>query len=316
VGGFATAAEMPLGDYIRALVERIVAFGIPIASFAIAYRMLGNQPAVDHGVVARENDVEPWLGKSPTLHALIFAAFVMGFLYLHLELNRTIGIFYPPIRLPVLTLLWLALCAFFLYEFSRTSSIIFLGLLGIALIAVLGKLLAIDLPSWGANERLLYMREYSFRDALMRLIDFGAIIGFFGGAYAIFGKHESTEQLRRALGLTSLAMLFVYLTLEVNSYLYHNNPGLRAGGVTVLWGLFALALIWRGIRHNLAPLRYIGLTLFAIVTGKLFFNDLANTTQFWRMVAMVPLVILFVAGSFLYLKYNEKSPTAKSEEKT
>jgi Predicted membrane protein (DUF2339) len=304
-GGFATAADMPWGEYLRALVERAVAFGIPIASFAVAYRMLGAQPTAEEGVVTRENDVQPWLGKSPTLHALIFAAFVMGFLYLHLELNRTIGVFYPPIRLPVLTLLWIALCAFFLYEYSRTQAVVFLGLLGLALLGVVGKLIAIDLPSWGVNERFLYMQPYSFRDAAMRLIDFGSIIGFFGGAYAIFAKHESTEQLRRALGLTSLAMLFVYLTLEVNSYLYHNNPGLRAGGVSVLWAIFALALIWRGISHNLAALRYLGLALFVVVTGKVFFNDLANTTQFWRMVALVPLVILFLAGSFVYLRFKE-----------
>jgi uncharacterized membrane protein len=315
--GFATAADLPLGDYMRALIERIVTFGIPIASFALAYRMLGKQPTVEQGVISRQNDVQPWLGKSSTLHMLIFAAFVMGFLYLHLELNRTIGVFYPPVRLPVLTLLWVALCAFFLFEYSRTKAVVFLALLGLALIAVVGKLIAIDLPSWGVNERLLYMQPYSFRDALMRLIDFGAIIGFFGGAYAIFAKHESTEQLRRALGLTSLAMLFVYLTLEVNSYLYHNNPGLRAGGVSVLWALFALALIWRGISHNLAALRYIGLGLYVVVSGKIFFNDLANATELWRMVALVPLVILFLAASFLYLKYNQKPvvASAKSEEK-
>jgi hypothetical protein len=315
-GGFATAADMPLGDYVRALAERAVTFGIPIASFAIAYRMLGAQPAVEQGVVTRENDVQPWLGKSPTLHALIFASFVMGFLYLHLELNRTIGVFYPPIRLPVLTLLWIALCGFFLFEYSRTKAVLFLGLLGLALIAVVGKLIAVDLPSWGINERLLYMQPYSFRDAAMRLIDFGAIIGFFGGAYAIFAKHESTDQLRRALGFTSLAMLFIYLTLEVNSYLFHNYPGLRAGGVSVLWAIFALALVWRGMSHKVAALRYLGLALFVVVTGKVFFNDLANTTQFWRMVALVPLVILFLAGSFLYLKYNENTATAaKPEEK-
>lgn len=316
-GGFASAADMPMGEYIRALVERVVTFGIPIASFAIAYRMLGAQPTVEQGIVTRENDVQPWLGKSPTLHALIFAAFVMGFLYLHMELNRTIGVFYPPIRLPVLTLLWVALCAFFLLEYSRTKAVVFLSLLGLGLIGVVGKLIVVDLPSWGANERLLYMQPYSFRDAAMRLIDFGSIIGFFGGAYAIFAKHESTEQLRRALGFASLAMLFVYLTLEVNSYLFHNNPGLRAGGVSVLWAIFALALIWRGVSHNISTLRYLGLALFVVVTGKIFFNDLANTTQFWRMVALVPLVILFLAASFLYLKYKEKSLVvdAKPEEK-
>jgi uncharacterized membrane protein len=81
--------------------------------------------------------------------------------------------------------------------------------------------------------------------------------------------------------------------------------------------LFALTLIWRGISHNLAALRYIGLGLYVVVSGKIFFNDLANATELWRMVALVPLVILFLAASFLYLKYNQKPvvASAKSEEK-
>src|SRR5690606_25627478 len=121
---------------------------------------------------------------------------------------RTFGVLYPPIRLPILTLLWIALCVFLLFEYSRTRAVFFLGLLGLAMLAVVGKLLLVDLPSWGVNERFLYMQPYSFRDAAMRLINFGAIIGFFGGAYAIFTKlestsHESTEHLRRALGLSS-----------------------------------------------------------------------------------------------------------------
>ncbi|MDZ4658488.1 MAG: DUF2339 domain-containing protein, partial [Bythopirellula sp.] len=317
--GFATTAELPWNEYVKALVERLVSFGIPIASFGIAYRMLDRQPKGDDGVVSRENDVQPWLGKSSTLHVLVFAAIVMAFLYLHLELNRTVGVLYGPARLPVLTILWIGLCGFFLFEYSRTGGILFLGLLGLALIAVVGKLLAVDLPAWGVNEQLLYMTPYSFRDAAMRFIDFGAIIGFFGGAYAIFAKRESAEQIRNVLGFASLAMLFVYLTLEVNSYLYHNYDGLRAGGVSVLWAIFALVLIWRGISKSIAVLRYLGLALFVIVTGKVFFNDLARLEQFWRMVALVPLVILFFAGSFIYLKFKDNFTVAqaspKSEEK-
>ena len=43
-GGVASTADLPLVDYLRALVERVIAFGIPIASFGLAYRMLEKQP--------------------------------------------------------------------------------------------------------------------------------------------------------------------------------------------------------------------------------------------------------------------------------
>lgn len=315
-GGFTTAAALPWKEYLTALVERLVTFGIPIASFAIAYRMIATQPTLEEGVVTPANDVKPWLGNASTLHLLILAAFVTGFLYLHLELNRTMGVFYSPARLPILTLLWIGLAAFFLFEFTRGGGIVFLWLLGLALVAVVGKLLVIDLPFWGVNERMLYIQPYSFRDALMRLIDFGAIIGFFGGAYAIFTRRDSGAQIRNILGFASLAMLFVYLTLEVNSFLYHNYDGLRAGGVSVLWAIFGLVLVWRGISKNIAALRYLGLALFVIVTAKVFFNDLARLEQFWRMVALVPLVLLFLAGSFVYLKFKDNFTVAASPAST
>lgn len=301
----ATAADIPLDDYWKLLLERAIAFGIPIASFGVAYHMLEREPAVAEGVITRENDVKPWLGKSSMLHVLVFTGIVMAFLYLHLEINRTMGVFYAPARLPVLTILWIALAAFFLFEYVRGGGLLFLGLLVLALVGAVGKVLVFDLPSWGINEYMLYTQPYSFRDALMRLIDFGSIIGFFGGAYAIFSKRGAAPQVRQVLGFASLAMLFVYLTLEVNSYLYHHYEGLRAGGVSVLWAVFAFALIWRGISHNITALRYLGLLLFAVVTAKVFFNDLARLEQFWRMVALVPLVLLFFAGSFLYLKFKD-----------
>ena len=315
-GRAGSAADLPMADYLRALVERVIAFGIPIASFGLAYRMLEKQPpsAAEESVISPENDIKPWLGGSTTLRMLVFAAISMTFLYLHLELNRTMGQFYAPARLPVLTILWIALCGFLLYEYSRRANAILLGLFSLAVAGVLAKLFFYDLPFWDVNERMLYMQPYSFRDALMRLIDFGAIIGFLGGAYALLAKRGSGEQIRSMLGFASLAMLFIYLTLEVNSYLYHHYEGLRAGGVSILWALFALVLILRGIAKNLAALRYLGLALFAIVSVKVFFVDLARLDQFWRIVAFGVLGVLLMAGSFVYLKYREVFAVAEGNE--
>ncbi|WP_197530404.1 DUF2339 domain-containing protein [Bythopirellula polymerisocia] len=315
-GGVTSTADLPLSDYLRALVERVIAFGIPIASFGLAYRMLEKQPppSSEASVITSANDIEPWLGGSATLRMLVFAAFTMAFLYLHLELNRTMGHFYAPARLPILTILWIGLCGFFLFEYSRRANNLLLGLLGIAVVGVLSKLFLYDLPSWGVNDRMLYTHPYSFRDALMRLIDFGAIIGFLGGAYALMAKRGSGEQIRSILGFASLAMLFIYLTLEVNSYLYHQYEGLQAGGVSILWAVFALALILRGIGKNLVALRYLGLALFTIVSFKVFFVDMARLDQFWRIVAFGVLGVLLMAGSFVYLKYRENFAVGDSTE--
>ena len=314
-GGFASTADLPLIDYLRTLVERVIAFGVPIASFGLAYRMLEKQPpAPTEAVVTSANDFEPRLGGATTLRLLVFASLLMAFLYLHLELNRTVGHFYAPARLPILTILWIGFSGLLLFEYSRRANAVLLGLLGVAMVGILLKLFLFDLHSWGVNERMLYMQPYSFRDALMRLIDFGAIIGFLGGAYAIFSKRGSDSQIRSVLGSASLAMLFLYLTLEVNSYLHHHFEGLRAGGVSILWAVFALALVLRGIAKNVVALRYLGLALFTIVSLKVFFVDLARLDQFWRIVAFGVLGVLLMAGSFVYLKYREEFTVADAGE--
>jgi uncharacterized membrane protein len=192
---------------------------------------------------------------------------------------------------------------------------VLLGFAAAGAVAVVGKAFLFDLPSWNADVHLLYGGDYSFRDALMRLINFAAIVGFFGGSYALIAGQGRASQIRSVLGAAGLGMLFIYLTLEVNSYLHAFHPGLQAGGVSIVWAAFALGLILRGIAKNVPGVRYFGLALFAIVSGKVFFHDLASLDAFWRIIAFVLLGVLLLAGSFVYLRYREKFETAAASVK-
>jgi uncharacterized membrane protein len=316
-GGVA-AGELPWQDYMLLVLERVIAFGVPIACFAAAYRLLAGEKAAEAvtgegaeapPLIAAENDVRPVLSDVWAIRTVAFGAVGMLFLYLHMELHRTVGHFYLPARLPVLTLLWLALCGILLFEYLRRESLVLLGFAAAAAVAVIGKAFLFDLPSWDADVDLLYGGDYSLRDALMRLINFGAIVGFFGGSYALIAGQGRAAEIRSVLGAAGLGMLFIYLTLEVNSYLHAFHPGLQAGGVSIVWAAFALGLILRGIAKNVPGVRYFGLALFAIVSGKVFFHDLASLDAFWRIIAFVLLGVLLLAGSFVYLRYREKFET-------
>ena len=81
--------------------------------------------------------------------------------------------------------------------------------------------------------------------------------------------------------------------------------GLRAGGVSILWSLFALGLIISGIRKDVRGMRYVGLALFAIVVAKVFFKDLAQLEPLSRIIAFMGLGVLVLCGSFVYLKYRQ-----------
>jgi uncharacterized membrane protein len=148
------------------------------------------------------------------------------------------------------------------------------------------------------------------------MLDFGIMVGFlFWGSHVLAGNVDA-RGVRQACGTAALILLFVCLTLEVNSVLHQYVEGLRGGGVSIVWTLFAIGLLLGGIRRNIAPLRYAALALFAVVAWKVFFSDLERLDPIFRIVAFLVLGLLVLAGSFIYLKYRqsfamEKSPKEK-----
>lgn len=312
----ASAADVPMAQYLNQLVERLIMFGVPIASIGAAYKLLTGWGSEDERVVSRNNDITGWIREIWAVRLAIGISLGMLFLYLHLEFYRTVGFFYPPMQLPVLSLLWLAMCGLLLYESLATKHEAMQVLLILFVAGLVFKLFAFDLPSWRVTEYLLYHGEYSFRDASLRLLDFGAVIGFFAVAYALMASRTHAHSMGVFLGFTSLLLLFIYLSLEVNSFLYFYIPGLRSGGVSILWSLFALSLILRGIWRNVRPLRYIGLILFAVVAWKVFFVDLSQLDQLYRIVAFLILGVLLLFGSFIYLKYRDSFAQKLTAEDT
>ena len=124
-------------------------------------------------------------------------------------------------------------------------------------------------------------------------------------AKQVTADHDIAKQAGVLMGIAGVGMLFTYTTLELNSFLRHYVENLRSGGVSILWTLFALAFLVRGIGHNIRSLRYVGLTLFAIVTWKIFFVDLVRLDQLYRIVAFIVLGVLVLCGSFLYLRSRQ-----------
>ncbi len=311
-----SAADLPLGDYLRQLAERLVMFGVPIASLGGAYWLLQRQKKVTE-VVDPANDVVGWVRGAQAMRLVVGVAIAMLFVYLHLEFHRTVGYLYEPVKLPLLTLLWLAMCGLLLYEVLHRESRALTLLLLVFVGGVVLKLFMFDLPAWNVSGQMLYGGPYSFRDASLRLVDFGAVVGFLAGGYALLTGRSHANSAGILLGFCGLSMLFIYLTLELNSFLHTYVEGLRPGGISILWSLFALALILRGIAKELRILRYLGLALFAIVAWKVFFVDLSRLDQFYRIIAFVLLGILLLCGSFIYLKYQDsfvvKKPPKEEE---
>ncbi|MDX1967246.1 MAG: DUF2339 domain-containing protein, partial [Planctomycetaceae bacterium] len=304
----------PWAEYWPRLVERLVMFGVPVLSLGGAQRLLAGWKRDESAAVSAENDLPEVIPLDWAPRALVGMAVLMLFAYLHLELNRSVGYSYAPLKLPVLTLLWLVVCGLLLWEAVARNHRGLLNAATVAVFAVILKLLVIDIPSWSLSPQFLYDGGYSFHDAALRLLDFGSVVGFFALAYACVAGKPRDVDAATVFAICGMAVLFVFLTLEVNSFLYAYLDGLRFGGVSILWSIFAFSWLLRGIWRNQRSLRYAGLILFAITIAKVFFRDLAELDQFYRIIAFIVLGVVVLAGSFIYLKYRETFSVAIAEE--
>ncbi|MGR9087764.1 MAG: DUF2339 domain-containing protein [Gammaproteobacteria bacterium] len=309
-------SSAPFSAFLLGLFERLISFGIPIASLGLAFKLIETPAQAAPIACDAANDVRQWLRQNWMLHAFVIIGTGMLFIFLQLELHRTFGYLYPPLRPPVLTLLWLTLCFGLLFFYLASPDRIVLKLLQAFLAVVLVKLFIFDLNAWNLTMgriwsgeyswTILYDGAYSFEYALMRLLDFGIVIAFlFYACLRWPATNAETAGMRLLLGGAAIALLFVFLSLELNSLLRQFVPGLRSGGVSILWSVFALSLIFTGIKKPLRVLRLAGLALFAVVAWKVFFVDLARLEQIYRIVAFILLGVLTLVGSFSYMKYQQ-----------
>ncbi len=302
---------MTESQYLLEMLRRLVSFGIPIGCFGLASRLLGpdaHRPSAKSEQMEwmARNDLNP-IGEGGLLREpLQLIAMVLLMVYTHLEVNRTVGYFFDPARHLALTLVWLMVCAW-AWRAALVQRSAVLQTVGFVLTAaVVGKLLMIDLPAGSDGIFALYGRPHAYRDACLRLLDFGAVIGFLAYVGCSRNMTESGAGLRKLTGITSLVLSFVYLSLEVHSYLHQFHPGFQSAGVSILWGVYALSLLLPGIVRDRPELRWSGLAMFAVVTLKAFFIDLQKTDAIWRIVGSIVLGVLLLAGWYLYLRYRER----------
>src|SRR5881227_2086391 len=72
---------------------------------------------------------------------------------------------------------------------------------------------------------------------------------------------------------------------------------------SIAWGMFALLLLIVGIRKKTAPVRYASLGLLGVTVLKLFFHDLSQLDQLYRIGAFIVVAIIAIVASFLYQRF-------------
>jgi uncharacterized membrane protein len=109
--------------------------------------------------------------------------------------------------------------------------------------------------------------------------------------------------------LFSALFNFILLSVICNEFInwmdlagYSNQYKL---GLSIICGVYALALIFIGILQKKKHLRIGGMFLFGLTLLKLFFYDLASLSTISKTIVLLMLGILLLIASFLYNKYKD-----------
>ena len=303
---FAVAAQTTMTAYGKELVTRLWTFGVAIGSVAAAFFLELRQSIRPGAPEEKPLPDTPDFAPASFTHRLFFWGGVATvFLYLHSELYTLFG-FFVPWRPAMLTTLWCgtALGFLLLYRSARTVPF-FVGLVFFAAGAV-AKTFFVDLPGWHLCEQGYFDMTYSPFLALMRWLDFGMVLALFTTTVAVFYRKGARTALPAVFGYAAIILLWLYLTLELNSLLHWKLREFQAGGISVLWTAFALALLAGGIGKSVRALRLAGLALFTVVVAKVLFVDLADMPTVYRVVALMVIGTLLLLGSFAYLRASKR----------
>jgi uncharacterized membrane protein len=109
--------------------------------------------------------------------------------------------------------------------------------------------------------------------------------------------------LRPGLAILALGFLFTLLTAETNAVF---EGRARQLSLSVLWTLFATAMLAGGLALRSRPLFYSAYALFAATAVKVVTVDLATLATLYRMLSFLALALLLMAGAYLNLRFRER----------
>ncbi|HEX3420614.1 MAG TPA: DUF2339 domain-containing protein, partial [Candidatus Udaeobacter sp.] len=121
------------------------------------------------------------------------------------------------------------------------------------------------------------------------------------------------QNVRPLLYTLGTVLAFFIVNIEIADYF--STPGVAAltfqfsgnfardMSYSIAWALFALLLLIVGIQERIAATRYAGLALLGITVAKLFFHDLSQLDQLYRIGAFIAVAVIAIVASFLYQRF-------------
>jgi uncharacterized membrane protein len=151
----------------------------------------------------------------------------------------------------------------------------------------------------------------------------------FAGARLLAPPRNLISEVNTPPVLAGLGTALGFLLLNIEIADYFSQPGstlvfqfsgnfARDMSYSIGWALYALGLLVAGIKRRLAAARFAAIGLLCVTLLKLFFHDLANLGQLYRIGAFIGVAVIAMLASFAYQRFYTaaaKSGNSKNEAK-
>ena len=173
--------------------------------------------------------------------------------------------------------------------------------------------------------RFSAVRDFSFLNSYLsllpeRFITTVLLLAALYGAGSLAARASLrivTPELNDSAALFSVwaALLFIVLNIETAAFFHEYLPAARFAALSVLWTVFAVVLMIKGIRGNISLLRKVSFALFLITILKVFFFDMSNVSTPYRIVSFIILGLVLVGTSYLYYKFKDRMIAVPQDRK-
>jgi len=230
--------------------------------------------------------------------ALFMGTFFGAYLVLTFITSLLTGVYHVDI-FSLVSMGIIALFSFILYKSSYVESAkaIFYLFIGLLMIGFVDNIIHIS----GSNTMI----------SLVNFLVFMAVVGFI---YSLVFKESdlsvSNYKLSNLMLGAGVALLFIFLNVELYHLVKLYSPAGTKFAITLLWITFGIALFVYGIIKDVKVSKLVGTALILLSILKAFFVDLANLDSIYRIV------LFLILGAILFgLSYFYQSKNTKEEEK-
>ncbi len=176
------------------------------------------------------------------------------------------------------------------------------------LFVALGKFFTIDyFYNFGLTDNFVILPNYTF-NILSRYIISAFLLASFYGFIKLFKEIREVKDNHLIIaGSWSLwvASLFAITNVEVSSFFYTNFSEARFVALSILWAIFAISLMYTGLRLNQKAVRQVAIALFMITLSKVFFFDISELGVSYKFISFIVLGLILILTSYLYRKYKD-----------